>query len=70
MGFMNSIVHEDSRHLINRKSSSNFKQKKVKLDRNYYENDKEPFKAQNNFYQVVTSRISDNGYEYLRWQNA
>ena len=36
---------------------------------NYYENDQKLFKTPNNFYQVVTSRISDNGYEFPRWRN-
>ena len=37
---------------------------------NYHENDQKLFKIQNNFYQVVTSHISDDRYEHPRWQNA
>ena len=36
----------------------------------YYKNDQKFFKTQNNFYQVVTSRISGDRYEYPRWRNA
>ena len=35
----------------------------------YYENDQKLLKAQNNFCQVVTLRISDDRYEYLKWRN-
>ena len=37
---------------------------------NYHENDQKRFKTQQNFYQVVTSRMSDDRYEYPRWRNA
>ena len=36
---------------------------------NYHENDQKLFKTQNNFYQLVTSRISDDKYEYPRRRN-